>query len=65
MQVGDLVRRNNIWAEWQKGNEWMNSEEYSEIGIIVKWKGITQRCVLWAKSGLSWESEDEIRLIEE
>ncbi len=65
MQVGDLVRRKNIWATWQGHNPWMQSEEYTEVGIVVKWSGVTEQYVLWATSGLSWEDEDELELVNE
>ena len=65
MQVGDLVRRKNIWHKWEKHNGWMRNEEYSEIGIIVEWQGSLNRFVLWPQSGLSWEDEDELEVLDE
>jgi len=43
----------------------MQSEEYTEVGIVVKWSGVTEQYVLWATSGLSWEDEDELELVNE
>ena len=63
MKEGDLVKRKNIWAEWQKHNAWMKTDEYTEIGMVVKWSGVTEQYVLWPLTGLSWEAEDEIELI--
>lgn len=65
MQVGDLVRRKDIWAQWTKHNAWVKSEYYKEIGLVVTLNGTTQQYVLWASSGLSWEDEDELELIDE
>ncbi len=63
MQVGDLVRRKNIWAEWQEHNTWMTHPEYKELGLIVKWQGVTERFVFWTQTGLSWADEDELVLV--
>ena len=65
MQVGDLVRRKNIWSNWENHNTWMEMEEYLEIGIIVKWTGVTEQYVLWPSSGVCWEAEDELELVNE
>ena len=65
MQVGNLVRRKNIWANWKKYNMWMEMEEYKEIGIVVKRLGSTARYVLWSTSGLLWESENKLELVNE
>ena len=40
-------------------------EEYKEIGIVVKRLGSTARYVLWSTSGLLWESENKLELVNE
>ena len=63
MKVGDLVRRKNIWKEWQAHNPWMTTDEESEIGIIVQWEGTLHRTVSWPITGLSWEDGDELEVV--
>ena len=55
MKEGDLVKR--------KYDEIYNKDELEEIGIIVKWEGVTEQIVLWSSIGLSWEDENDLELI--
>ncbi len=63
MKVGDLVKRKNIWGEWEKHNPWMADAERDEVGIIVQWEGSLNRAVMWPITGLSWEDEDELFVV--
>ena len=55
MKVGDLVRR--------KWDDVYNPDELEEIGIIVKWEGVTEQIILWSSLGLSWEDEGDLELV--
>ena len=57
IKEGDLVKR--------KYDEVYNADELEEIGLIVKWEGITEQIVLWPSIGLSWEDEHDLELVNE
>ena len=70
MRIGDLVRRSPIWVEWTKHNSWMTMDEETEIGVITdieKKHGLLQdlMVVLWPVTGLSWEDENDLEVIDE
>ena len=65
MKEGDLVKRKNIWSDWEAHNQWFTDSELEEIGMIVKWEGVTEQIVLWPSLGLSWEDEDDLEVVNE
>ena len=62
MTIGDLVKRKNVYAEWQKYNSWMIKDEEGEVGIIVAMGRSVDYRVLWP-SGMSWIDETEIEAV--
>ena len=57
MQIGDLVRRKDAFAEWQEDNPWMKDKELT--GVIVetanpKQSRMTMICVHWFIDGVKW-----------
>lgn len=65
MKVGDLVKRSDTFKEWIKaGNAWMTIEEERELGLIV---AIDEEklVVSWAFTGISWEDENDVEIINE
>jgi len=57
MQVGDLVRRKDSFAEWQKDNTWMKDKQLT--GVIVETANPTKGRmamvrVHWFTDGVRW-----------
>ena len=59
MKIGDLVRRKDAFAEWQKDNTWMKDKQLT--GVVVETKQIAKAngkmgmvCVHWFTDGVKW-----------
>ena len=70
MKIGDLVKRKPIWTEWTKHNSWMTDDEETEIGVITdieKNHGLLQNLmvILWPVTGLSFEAENDLEVLDE
>ena len=65
INIGDLVKRVNVWSEWTKYNSWMVDPMDQEIGIIIEFPSDAARpiaFVSWSKSGYSFEELKDLIL---
>ena len=63
MKVGDLVRKKDPFAEWQKDNPWMKDKQLT--GVVIKIYKRKQRiCVHWfINERKGWYGEHKLEAV--
>ena len=70
LKIGDLVKRKDMWEDWQQHNPWMIGEAEREIGIVTGFSRgfnleVIDVVVVWSRRGLSHDDPDVLEVVNE